>query len=159
MVQFPAAPVGRGVVGEPRTCSSSAIATPSGCPNLAAPMPLPRNVRWPAAAPGGPGVFPELAPAPDRGGDDPPAAKTSPDTRPTRTRITPSAAARRRRSRRLASRNSTCSPEPDGSAAGGSAMPVPSRVLRRWMIDIDATILGVMSAVKPPEYHDTNLAL
>ena len=27
------------------------------------------------------------------------------------------------------------------------------------MIDINATILGVMSAVKPPEYDDTNLAL
>jgi GntR family transcriptional regulator len=27
------------------------------------------------------------------------------------------------------------------------------------MIDIDATILGVMSAVKPPGYDDTNLAL
>jgi GntR family transcriptional regulator len=27
------------------------------------------------------------------------------------------------------------------------------------MSDIDATMLGVMSAVKPPEYDDTNLAL
>jgi GntR family transcriptional regulator len=27
------------------------------------------------------------------------------------------------------------------------------------MIGIDATIFGVMSAVKPPGYHDTNLAL